>query len=217
MAGHSKAKTTGLYDARFNDDIGVSDAEKVRTSMQHSTLQLMQLALNQGGFALLGALLGAIITGLYSLRSKQTEYVNDYYKKVIDRRMAAYEQLENLIVSLRTVALGEDKKPYHLLFSQDETSGLLPAYQMLHSITSQSLWLSDEAFDKARELDRVLCDFKGGGSNLIEFGQRNYQTLAGLRENLERILATDMLGLHDVGWFLRKKKTRPDPGFQPWG
>ena len=177
----------------------------------------MQLALVSGGFALLGALLGTFITGFFSLRAKRNEYVNDYYKKVIDRRMAAYEQLESLIIPLKTAVLGEDNKPYHFLFSQDEASGLLPAHLILHGITSQALWLSDEAFQKTRELDRLIWSFKDSGSTPVEFGQQNYQALATLRENLERILAADMLGLHDVGRFLRTKKTRPDPGFQPWG
>jgi len=44
----------------------------------------------------ISAIIGAIITGLYSLRSRQNEYVNDYYKKVIQRRISAYEQLEYL-------------------------------------------------------------------------------------------------------------------------
>jgi hypothetical protein len=185
--------------------------------VQANVHQLILLALVSGGFALLGALLGTLITGLFSLRAKRNEYVNDYYKKVIDRRIAAYEQLESLIVSLRTTFLGKDNKPYHLLFSQDEGGGLKPAYQMLHGIASQALWLSDEAFDKARELDRLVWRFKDSKNTPIEFGQQNYQALAILRENLERTLAADMLGLHDVGRFLKRKKTRPDPGFQPWG
>jgi hypothetical protein len=186
--------------------------------MQPSAHQVMLLALIPGGFALLGALLGTLISGVFGLRAKRNEYVNDYYKKVLDRRIAAYEQLESLIVSLRTTCLGEDNKPYHLLFSQAEGNGLLPAYRMLHGIASQALWLSHEAFDKGRELNTLLWGFKGsGGSNLIEFGQKNYEAIATLRENLERIVAADMLGLHDVRRFLRKKKTRLDPGLQPWG
>jgi len=185
--------------------------------MQPSAHQLMVLALVSGGFALLGALLGTVITGFFSLRAKRTEYVNDYYKKVIDRRMAAYEELERLIVPLKTAVYGEDKKPYHFLSSQDEASGVTPALLIIHGITSQALWLSEEAFQKTREFDRMLCSFDGDTrAALIEFGKQNYQALAKLREHLERILAADMLGLHDVGRFLREKKTRPDPGFQPW-
>jgi hypothetical protein len=185
--------------------------------MQPIAHQVMLLALIPGGFALIGALLGTLITGFFRLRSERNEYVNDYYKKVIDRRIAAYEQLESLIVRLKTVFLGEDKKPYHLLFAQDEASGFLPVYLLLQGITSQGLWLSDEAFLETKELNRLLWSCQRSGSTSVEFGKQNYPALTTLRENLERILAADMLGLHDVRRFLRKKKTRPDPGLQPWG
>ncbi len=166
----------------------------------------------------MGALVGALIPGFFTLRAKRNEYVNDYYKKVIDRRIAAYEQLESLIVPLKTLVLGDDKKPYHFLFSQDEASGVAPAHFILLGITSQALWLSDEAFQETREFNRLLCGFHGSTSaSLVEFGQQNYQAFATLRENLERILAADMLVLHDVEGFLKKKKTKPDPGFQAWG
>jgi hypothetical protein len=178
----------------------------------------MLLAVISGGFALLGALLGTLITGFFGLRAKRNEYVNDYYKKVIDRRIAAYEQLERLIVSLRTTSLGEANKPCHRLFLQDEGNGFIPAYQILHDIALQALWLSEEAFDTSRELNQLLARFQAsGGNDAIAFGQQNYLTLATLREHLEKILAADMLGLHDVRRFLRKKKARPDLGLQPWG
>jgi len=49
--------------------------------------------------------------------------------------------------------------------------------------------------------------------SVIEFGKSNYQRLATLRASLERILATDMLRLHEVKQFL-KSKNKPDPGFR---
>jgi hypothetical protein len=184
--------------------------------MQPNALQLMQLAIVSGGFALVGALLGAMISGYFNLRAKRNEYINEYYKKVIDRRMAAYERLEDLIISLKTSIVGEDKKPYHLLFSQCDDGGLLPAYQKLHDVTSQALWLSDAAFKKTREFNQLLWGFNDSGSTPIEFGQKNYQTLANLRENLETLLATDMLAMHDVKRFLKNKKII-DSKFEPWG
>ena len=181
-------------------------------------LSSLQLALLSSAFTFGGVLLAALVAGLYNLRAKRNEYINDYYKKVIERRIAAYEQLERLIIPLKTAVLGEDKKPCHFLFSVEEEEGLLPAYSLLHGITSQALWLSEDAFQKTKELDRLLWSFKRrGGGTAVEFGQQNYQALATLRENLEKVLAADMLDLHDVGRFLRKKKTSPDPGLQPWG
>jgi hypothetical protein len=50
----------------------------------------------------------------------------------------------------------------------------------------------------------------------VEFGKMNYANVASKREMIERILANDMLKLHEVHRFLKNKKTRPDPGLKPW-
>lgn len=62
-------------------------------------------------------LLSAVVAGLYSLRAKRNDYVNDYYKIVIQRRIAAYEALERLIFPLKTAVVDEeDNRSYHFLF-----------------------------------------------------------------------------------------------------
>jgi hypothetical protein len=77
----------------------------------------------------------------------------------------------------------------------------------------QGLWLSDEVFDKLRDLNYLLFRFNKPAS-VIEFGKQNYQTVATWRADLERLLAKDMLRLHDVKRFL-KHKNKSDPGFHP--
>ena len=51
---------------------------------------------------LIGIVIGATIAGAYNLRAKRNEYVNEYYKLVVRRRVEAYEKLENLIINLKT-------------------------------------------------------------------------------------------------------------------
>jgi hypothetical protein len=144
-----------------------------------------------------------LITGLYSLRAKQREYMNEYYKLILARRIAAYEHLETLIVSLKTAVLDHDKKPYHLLFANDEN--WQTAYDLMGRLSTQSLWLSEDAFTKSQELNYLMFGLKPEGS-VIEFGKSNYRKLAELRSDLERILAADLLTLHDVKRFLREKE-----------
>jgi hypothetical protein len=48
---------------------------------------------------------------------------------------------------------------------------------------------------------------------MVEFGKKNYEAIATIRAQLERLLAKDMLNLHDVRAFL-KSKDKPDPGFR---
>ena len=77
---------------------------------------------------------------------------------------------------------------------------------------TQGLWLSDEAFGKLQELNVLLFYFEKPTS-VVDFGKSKYQAIAALRAELERILAKDMLTLHDVRRFL-KSKDKPDQGFR---
>ena len=70
--------------------------------------------------SLLSGIVGAIVGGIFSLRGKHKEYVNDYYKTIINRRLAAYEKVEVLIRNLKAAVVApEDSRPYHLLFSSE--------------------------------------------------------------------------------------------------
>jgi hypothetical protein len=148
-------------------------------------------------------LVSGIVTGLYSLHAKQREYVNEYFKTILHRRIAAYAQLEELIVSIKTAVLDDDGKPYHLLFSKDDD--WQTAYGLLANITSQALWLSAEAFDKTQKLNYLMFPLKPG-NGAIEFGKTNYTKIAELRTELEVILANDLLHLYDVKSFLELKR-----------
>lgn len=155
----------------------------------------------------------ALIAGAYSLLAKRNEYVNDYYKTVIKRRIVAYEQLENTIVPLKTsIADGNDNRLYHLPFASESDEDWNRNVVSLLSVMSQGLWLTDEAFQKLHELN-VLLFHSDKPASVIEFGKKNYQKIATLRADLERILAKDMLSLHDVKRFL-KSKDKPDSGFR---
>jgi hypothetical protein len=118
-----------------------------------------------------------LISGLYGLYAKQREYMNEYYSLILKRRIVAYEQLENLIVEIKTAVVDTDNKPYHMLFSNDDDSVM--AYNLVLNVTSQALWLSDEAFKKAHELNYVVLGLKPVGG-AIEFGKNNYQKDRGL-------------------------------------
>lgn len=156
--------------------------------------------------------LSAVVAGIYNLHSKQKEYVNDYYKTVINRRVAAYENLEALIVALKTSVVDEsDKKGYHLLFSSEKEEDWEAAFVVVGRVMDQALWLSDEVFRGVRDLNYLIFHFEKPPS-VVEFGKKNYERIATLRADLERLLARDLLNLHDVRRFL-KGKDQPDPGF----
>jgi hypothetical protein len=150
-------------------------------------------------------LIGALLAGWFSLRSKQNEYANTYYKLVLERRLAAYEQVERLIVQIKVAIVdNDDKRPYHLLFSKDDDRDTL--YKLLFTVMSTALWLSDDLFDRTRELNVLVYSRTSHGEGLIDFGRQHYTTIAELRTKMEIAHARDMLTLHEVPQFLRSKK-----------
>jgi hypothetical protein len=167
-------------------------------------LSAAEVALISSGCTLAGVLLTALIAGVYTLRAKHNEYINDYYKTVIQRRIAAYEQLENLIVEFKVAVVDKDNRPYHFPFSRENPK--VSVLARLYSLMDQALWLSDEALVQTRELNYLLFRMPDAEAEAIDFGKQHYQDIAGRRETLENILATDILDLHKVSRFLMAKK-----------
>lgn len=163
--------------------------------------------------SLASVIIGGMIVGFYNLRIKRNEFINDYYKSIIKRRVEAYEQLERLIVALKSTVVGADKQPYHLLFAKDDNWE--SAHRLTFSVNSQALWLSDDAFERTRDLNYLFYGLTPTAGSAIEFGKTNYRKIAELREKLEQILAGDMLELHKVHKFLKRKK-KMIRGFQPF-
>ena len=87
--------------------------------MQSSPHDLFQVAWISGGCALLGALVGTFVSGFFTLRAKQNEYLNDFFKIVIGKRVEAYENLESLIQSYKSTVVEVDNQPYHRPFSSE--------------------------------------------------------------------------------------------------
>ncbi|WP_338820061.1 hypothetical protein [Acidovorax temperans] len=163
--------------------------------------------------SLLSGLVGALITGAFTLRGKRNDYVNDYFKTIIKRRLEAYERLEQLINALKLTVLDDDQRPYHQIFSNEATWTHI--YKLFLDSTAQPLWLSTTVFSKTRELNIMLLKASHDQRDLVEFGKSNYAPIAELREEIERIHAKDMLSLHNVEDFLKQKKEYKS-GFAPF-
>jgi hypothetical protein len=121
--------------------------------------------------SVIAALLGGAIAGFVTLRVARNQYVNDYYKTIVQRRLAAYEQIEHLINMLKTsVADDNDDKVYHLLFADGDSS---KAFEVLFRVSSQSMWLSDEVVDETVNLNRMLFSCPSDQPGVYAFAKEN--------------------------------------------
>lgn len=154
--------------------------------------------------SVVATVVSALVGGWFSLRAKQNEYANAYYKMILERRLAAYEEVEHLIGAIKVAVVDHDQKPYHMLFSRDDDHATV--YKVLQGTMSNALWLTDELFELTRQLNLLVYNGTVEDSGLIEFGKNNYNAVADLRAKLERVHARDMLVLHDAPAFLKAKK-----------
>ena len=160
--------------------------------------------------SLVAAIVGGLIAGWVSLRVTRNQYVNDYYRVVVQKRIAAYEALENLIVMLKNSVVDEsDQSAYHLLFAQEDP---IERFQLLYNVSAQSLWLSDYAAEQLIAFNRLIYQCSDKPEEIIAFGKKHYRSIADMRSNLEKTLAKDFLSLHDVRQFLKSKK--PSDSYQ---
>lgn len=156
--------------------------------------------------SLLTSVMMAVITGLFVLRAKKSEYINQHFKALVQRRLNAYDEIELAINDLKTTVLGEDQRPYHQPFATEESWAKVCL--MLMNATAHPLWLSNDIFARLRELNKMVFQASANDRGMIDFGQANYRAIALLREEIEMLHARDMLDLHNVKKFLKSKQKR---------
>jgi hypothetical protein len=161
-----------------------------------------------------GSLVTVVFTKMFDhytqIKSKHIDFLNSYHKLIIERRVEAYEQLEVFLINFKVAVLDDDKKLYHLLFL--DTNEVSRTHEIFLKLVPFSMWFSTEAFDKTREFNFLLNN-AASAIDRVSFAKEKYSYVADLRESLESIIATDLIGLYDVESFLLKRSIRK-PDFQ---
>ena len=108
-----------------------------------------------------GAALGALITGGFSIWLNRKNYKRDYYKKIIDKRIEAYQELNNFLNYMRIynyVQLDCKNKIIQKAFiSEDEYNTVLDKLKSIHEST---IWLSKDLADMFYDFSNLLIYIK---------------------------------------------------------
>lgn len=113
--------------------------------------------------ALITAGVSAIVTNFFLWWHKKTDYKRDYYKKIIDKRMNAYDHLQNYIMGLsvttrildyETSEISEDNKSIYDCFSGE--AGIKKALKDNIEIAGYAPWFSYEIIDGLYKINRIL-------------------------------------------------------------
>lgn len=177
-------------------------------SVQHGTFLIGWIS---AGSALFGVLVGSLLSGYFTLRAKRNEYLNDFYKIVISKRVDAYERVEAVIQSYKSTVVDEHNEPYHRPFATEPQH--MDSLIRMGAAMDSGLWLSDDVFDAVQKINYIQYRIPEDPTERVRFGKQHYVELANMRESLEKLLTRDMLDLHKVRQFLRSKR-KWSRGFQ---
>lgn len=120
-----------------------------------------------------GAAFGALITGVISVYLNRENYKRDYYKKIIDKRIEAYQGLNNFIDYMRIynyVHSGNKNKIIQKAFiSENEYNTIFDKLKLIHENT---IWLSKDLADMFYDFSNLLIyikDYVNNNDTKIEY------------------------------------------------
>ncbi|MFN6380353.1 MAG: hypothetical protein ACK4WD_13825 [Flavobacteriales bacterium] len=142
---------------------------------------------------------------------KKIDFKHEYYKKVIDKRIAVYDCIEDQIMILKLSVIDvRDLKVYHRIFSLGEKL-YEESTEPISKASLNSLWINLETREKVLELKNLLNEaFLEGiydDKALISYGKKHYEKIYTLRDEIEVLIQKDILELYDFS----KLKVKVDP------
>jgi hypothetical protein len=160
--------------------------------------------------SVVAGLLSVIVSFITTLWIRKYDFKADYYKEILKKRMDAYQFIENQISVLKAVALGDDKRPYHMIFSYGEDAFLEYQKNLFAAITS-TLWIDDKTSLILEELNSLFFNLNNHinqktDDEIEEIGKEYYNRISDLRFKLEMSVKVGLCNLHDIKSVFKTKK-----------
>ncbi|MDT0690870.1 hypothetical protein RM549_13815 [Salegentibacter sp. F188] len=152
--------------------------------------------------SLIAAIISAVVSYFTSVKLKSLDFKNDYYKEILKKRLNAYELIENQIILLKTVVLGDDQKPYHIIFGSGDKK-FFEFQQNLHLASVHGLWIDPKTTKSLEKLNSLFfnLNIKVHSKSDIEIetiGKEYYQKISDLRFTLENDVKKGLYNLTDM-------------------
>lgn len=107
--------------------------------------------------------IAVIITGFISVRQKRTDYYREYYKTVIQKRIRAYELVDELMQNFKKSVASYTANSYdkcYMFFlpspGAPNHDGLLEVHKQIEKVMVQNTWLSHTVSGNVSEINHLL-------------------------------------------------------------
>ena len=156
------------------------------------------------------SLLAAGLTAGANYYLTTVNYRNEYYKKLLERRLTAYEEVYNFLGQLKTLILGIDEiqvTPYLLSQGVDYLNKI--TIDLLVPMKS-GVWLSSDLSMSLTDLNVYLTQLSvdaGLGSDpdkeLFRLGHERLLVIREKRKNIEALMKRDFQTMHKIEEFVK--------------
>lgn len=155
------------------------------------------------------SVLSAMLTSYFNWRIHNANYKKDYYKKILDKRIDAYESLNTLTNRLSDIVYINNGVVHGLLCGGESFDYFIT---QLHLTMEKSYWLADETGHKLTELGTFLFNEITGyiddtlpdeviHQKYIELGIQHFDTISNFNKNLKKLVNDQLRNLHEVDKF----------------
>lgn len=166
---------------------------------------------------LTSSLVTAVLTSAVSWYLQKDNYRKDYYKKLLDKRLDAYESVEQFSSMFAENIQFEDGRVCQSIFAQGKHH-YDNCLTKIYIASQKSFWLSNDMSIKIMELNAYLLhhiehniDYsKDTSSQLLELGIKYRQIMKGMRNEIDLILYKDLALLHDIRKFTKVKQIKDE-------
>jgi len=156
------------------------------------------------GFSLITFIITSVVSVFTVWFVTHKSYKNEYYKKIIDKRMEAYELLNPILSQLITYVKHGDNQ-YHGFFQ--DFKHLQSFRSQVVKVAANGNWFSQELFDELYELNEFLFKLErmllNNQSNIIVEGVKHFNKLLDIQRNLEKYIIKDYKNLYLVKEYLQ--------------
>lgn len=159
---------------------------------------------------LTSSVLSAFITVCFQWIFKFLDYRLDYKKKVIDKRINAYENINSITWQLGFITQ-DGEKAWSAIFSSKNYFDNFVVELIL--LRKNQIWLSERLVDKLLELNVFLTNIQNLNNpftdeEYIALGIQNFLRIREFRVQIENIYRHDFSELYKVNKFLKNELDR---------
>lgn len=160
------------------------------------------------------SLLSASLTATINWVIQKNNYKNDYYKKLLEKRLNAYDQVGFMISELKSIVRLENGELCNLFFTMGKEYYDKFCILNLIPISMSSFWLNEEISDQIRdinilllhEIDNEVDKSKHIDAEILRLGVINRDKIVELRIKIEDLMLKDFKDLHNIKSFVKSEK-----------